>query len=124
VPCLIPARQCGSRRWGQITCNLVERVAVNDPYLPSITELDDAPRGQGSKRSAHSRKRHPDVLANVRAVHRQINFGHLLALGDLGLFDELLEHRELSDGSFLAKQKDVALRLPEFITQLANNVKF
>ena len=109
---------------GRITCDLIEGVAVNDPYVSSIADLNDTPRRQSAKCSAHSRKRGTDVLADVRAVHRQINFGRLLALGDLELFDELQEHRELSDGSFLAKQKSVPLGLPQFLTELANNVKF
>ena len=92
--------------------------------MSSIADLNDTPRRQSAKCSAHSRKRGTDVLADVRAVHRQIDFGRLLALGDLELFDELQEHRELSDGSFLAKQKSVPLGLPQFLTELANNVKF
>ena len=124
IALLIPARQFDRRQYGRITCDLVEGVAVNDPHVPSITELNDTPRGQGSKRSAHSLKRHSDVLANVRTIHRQRDFGYLLAFGDLELFDELQEHRKLSDGSFLAEQKGVTLRLPQFLTQLANNMKF
>ena len=43
--CLIPARHFCSQRCGRIMCDLLERVAVNDPYVPSITEFNDAPRG-------------------------------------------------------------------------------
>ena len=39
------------------------------------------------------------------------------------MFDELQEHRELGDGFSLAKQKGVALRLPQFLAQLADNMK-
>ena len=70
-------------------CDLVEGVAVNDPYVPSIAELNDTPRAQGSKRSAHSRKRRTNIIADVRAVHRQIDFGYLLAFGSLELFHKL-----------------------------------
>jgi hypothetical protein len=47
----------------------------------------------------------------------------LLAFGNVELFDELQEHRKLGDGPFLTKQKGVTLRLPQFLTQLANNMK-
>ena len=125
IALLIPgsAPQFGSRQCGRITCDLVEGCAVNDPHVPSITELNDTPRGQGSKRSAHSLKRNSDVPSDVRAIHRQRDFGDLLAFGNVEVFDELQEHRELGDGSSLAKQKGVALRLPQFLTQLANNMK-
>jgi hypothetical protein len=63
---LIPARQCDSQRSRWITCYLVEGVTVNNPYVPSITELNNAPRGQGFKRPAYGRKRHTNVTANVR----------------------------------------------------------
>src|SRR6516165_378017 len=124
LPCLVPARQCGCQRCGRITCDLVEGVAVNDPYVPSITELNNPPRGQGFKRPAYGRKRHTDVTANVRMIHRQIDFRCLLALGHLESLEKLKEHREFGDGLFLAKQKGVVLRLPQFLTQLANNMKF
>src|SRR6516165_10563953 len=124
LPCLVPTRQCGRQWCGRITCDLVEGITVNDPYVPSITELNNAPRDQGLKCPAYGRKRHTDVTANVRMVHRQIDFGCLLALGHLESLDELKEHRELGDGLFLAKQKGVVLRLPEFLRQLANNMKF
>ena len=45
LTCLIPARHFCSQRCGRIMCDLLERVAVNDPYVPSITEFNDAPRG-------------------------------------------------------------------------------
>ena len=105
IALLIPARQFDSRQYGRITCDLVEGVAVNDPHVPSITELNDAPRGQSSKRSAHSLKRNSDVPSDVRTIHRQRDFGDLLAFGNVELFNELQKHRELGDGSFLAKQK-------------------
>lgn len=98
---LTPTRQCGGPAAG-LPRYLVEGIAVNDPYVLSITECNDAARGQSSKRSAHSLKRRTDVLTDVRAVHRQMDFCYLLASGNLELFDELQEHGELSDGSFLA----------------------
>ena len=87
--CLIPARHFCSQRCGRIACDLVEGVTVNDPYVPSITEPNDAARGQGPKRPAYGRKRHTDVIADVRAAHRQIDFGYLLAFGNLELFHKL-----------------------------------
>ena len=84
IALLIPARQFDSRQYGRITCDLVEGGAVNNLHVPSITELNDTPRGQSSKRSAHSLKRNSDVLANVRTIHRQRDFGDLLALGNVG----------------------------------------
>jgi hypothetical protein len=120
---LVPARQSDSRQNGRFTCDLVEGVAVNDPHVLSIPELNDTPRGQGSKRSANSLKRHSDVPSDVRAIHRQRDFRDLLAFGNVELFDELQKHRELSDGSPLAKQKCVALRLPQLLAQLADDMK-
>jgi len=101
---LVPTRRSDSRQCGPFTCNLVEGVAVNDPHVLSIPELNDTPRGQGSKRSANSLKRHSDVSSDVREIHRQRDFRDLLAFGNVELFDELQKHRELSDGSPLAKQ--------------------
>ena len=63
------------------------------------------------------------VPSDVRAIHRQRDFGDLLAFGNVELFDELQKHREFSNGPFLAKQKGVPLRLPKFLAQLANNMK-
>ena len=123
IALLIPARQFDSRQYGRITWDLVEGVAVNDPHVPSITELNDTPRGQGSKCSSHSLKRYSGVPSDVRAIHRQRDFGDLLAFGNVELFDELQKHREFSDSSFLAEQKGVALRLPQFLAQLADNMK-
>ena len=89
VALLIPARQLDSRQYGWITCDLVEGVAVNDSYVLSIRQLNDTPRGQSSKRSAYSLKRHSDVPSDVRAIHRQRDFGDLPAFGNVELFDEL-----------------------------------
>jgi hypothetical protein len=91
---LVPTRQSDSRQYGPFTCDLVEGVAVNDPHVLSILELNDTPRGQGSKRSANSLKRHSDVPSDVRAIHRQRDFRDLLAFGNVELFDELQKHRE------------------------------
>ena len=123
IALLIPARQFDSRQYGRIACDLVEGVAVNDPHVPSITELNDIPRGQGSKRSAHSLKRYFRCTVRCASDPSAEGFRRFAGLWQCGVVDELQKHREFSNGPFLAKQKGVPLRLPQFLTQLANNMK-
>jgi hypothetical protein len=92
--------------------------------MPPVPNFNNPAHGQASKCPAHGRKRYSDVLADVRAIHRQIDIGRLLAFGDLQLFDKLQEHRELCDRASLAQQKSVPLGLSEFLAELADNVKF
>lgn len=92
--------------------------------MPPVPNFNNPAHGQASKCPAHGRKRYSDVFADVRAVHRQVDVGSLLAFGDLQLFDKLQEHRELRDCASLAQQKSVPLGLSQFLAELADNVKF
>jgi len=107
-----------------MTCDLIEGVAIRDRHMPPIPDFDDPPRDQAPKSPAHSRKSHSRVLANIRAIHRQIDFLNLLGSSGLELFEQLQEHYYLGDSPSLAENKTMALRLTKFLAKLANDVKF
>ena len=67
---------------------------------------------------------HSGVLANIRAIHRQIDFLDLLGFSGLELFKQLQEHYHLGDSPSLAEEETMALRLTKFLAKLANDVKF
>ena len=122
--CLIGSADATPGLPNRITRDFLERVAVHDPHMPSVPDPDDSARGQASKCPAYSGKCHSSVLGDVGSVHRQIDFGSFLTSGGLELFDKLQEHRQLGNGSSLAKQERVTLGLTEFLAKLADDMKF
>jgi len=80
-----------------------------------VANSDDSASGQSAKRPTDCGKRDTDIFTNVRAVHWQMDFNRGLAFGDLQMFEQLQEHRQLGHGASLAQQKRMALGLPQFL---------
>ena len=91
--------------------DVFESRSIGNLHMSTVPSLDDAVRDKTAKAPTHCGQRQSDVLADIRAIHRNVDLRRGATFGNLELPQHFDKHGDLRIGMTLCEEAKAAVSL-------------